>query len=65
MLEAEGEHRSFSRVPLVKIGQGVITSIVPADYDGDSRLDVLITCQASETTVHIYWGVNGTSVEGK
>ncbi|XP_016387150.1 T-cell immunomodulatory protein-like isoform X2 [Sinocyclocheilus rhinocerous] len=41
-----------------------ITSVVPGDYDGDSQMDVLLTCypkgSTSETVVFIFWGHNQT-----
>ncbi|XP_048886004.1 T-cell immunomodulatory protein [Brienomyrus brachyistius] len=43
----------------------IISSVVPADYDGDSQMDVLLTTypkgkNAEETKVTIYWGNNQT-----
>ncbi|XP_012729459.2 T-cell immunomodulatory protein [Fundulus heteroclitus] len=40
----------------------VITSVVPGDYDGDSRMDVLLTAQINspETSVFVFWGNNNT-----
>uniref|UniRef100_A0A8C3THT1 Integrin alpha FG-GAP repeat containing 1 n=1 Tax=Chelydra serpentina TaxID=8475 RepID=A0A8C3THT1_CHESE len=53
--------------PKVKlsINQGVITSVVPGDYDGDSQMDVLLTTQpqnhvTDELSVIIFWGRNQT-----
>ncbi|EMP35922.1 T-cell immunomodulatory protein [Chelonia mydas] len=53
--------------PKVKlsINQGVITSVVPGDYDGDSQMDVLLTTQpqnhvTNELSVIIFWGRNQT-----
>ncbi|KAM4596896.1 T-cell immunomodulatory protein [Fundulus diaphanus] len=40
----------------------VITSVVPGDYDGDSRMDVLLTAQINspKTSVFVFWGNNNT-----
>ncbi|XP_029767648.1 T-cell immunomodulatory protein [Terrapene carolina triunguis] len=53
--------------PKVKlsINQGVITSVVPGDYDGDSQMDVLLTTKpqnhiTDELSVIIFWGRNQT-----
>ncbi|XP_053904852.1 T-cell immunomodulatory protein isoform X2 [Malaclemys terrapin pileata] len=53
--------------PKVKlsINQGVITSVVPGDYDGDSQMDVLLTTKpqnhiTNELSVIIFWGRNQT-----
>ncbi|XP_072237107.1 T-cell immunomodulatory protein [Leuresthes tenuis] len=54
--------------PKVQINKGilpkdtVITSVVPGDYDGDSKMDVLLTAQikSPKTTVFIFWGNNQT-----
>ncbi|XP_072320766.1 T-cell immunomodulatory protein [Eucyclogobius newberryi] len=41
---------------------GVITSVVPGDYDGDSQMDALLTIKnsAGSTNVVIFWGKNTT-----
>ncbi|KAF4090879.1 hypothetical protein AMELA_G00030700 [Ameiurus melas] len=44
---------------------GVISSVVPADYDGDSQMDVLLTGHTTgsdlqQTSVFIFWGNNQT-----
>ncbi|KAF7688126.1 T-cell immunomodulatory protein [Silurus meridionalis] len=46
-------------------GVSVISSVVPADYDGDSQMDVLLTGHTTgsdlqQTTVFIFWGNNQT-----
>ncbi|GAA6067550.1 T-cell immunomodulatory protein [Tachysurus ichikawai] len=45
-------------------GVSVISSVVPADYDGDSQMDVLLTGHASadllHTSVFVFWGNNQT-----
>ena len=38
-----------------------ITSVVPADFDGDAQMDIMLTLQARDQTdgpvkVYIYWG---------
>ncbi|XP_060767626.1 T-cell immunomodulatory protein [Neoarius graeffei] len=43
----------------------VISSVVPADYDGDSQMDVLLTGHATgsdlqHTSVFVFWGNNQT-----
>ncbi|KAK3510284.1 hypothetical protein QTP70_032918 [Hemibagrus guttatus] len=46
-------------------GVSVISSVVPADYDGDSQMDVLLTGHATgssllQTSVFVFWGNNQT-----
>ncbi|KAF5900227.1 T-cell immunomodulatory protein-like, partial [Clarias magur] len=44
-------------------GVSVISSVVPADYDGDSQMDVLLTGHGSDlqhTKVFVFWGNNQT-----
>ncbi|XP_053532629.1 T-cell immunomodulatory protein [Ictalurus punctatus] len=46
-------------------GISVISSVVPADYDGDSQMDVLLTGHTTgsdlqHTSVFIFWGNNQT-----
>uniref|UniRef100_A0A673FJW4 T-cell immunomodulatory protein-like n=1 Tax=Sinocyclocheilus rhinocerous TaxID=307959 RepID=A0A673FJW4_9TELE len=52
------------KVHLTKEAFPRITSVVPGDYDGDSQMDVLLTCypkgSTSETVVFIFWGHNQT-----
>ncbi|KAK3597568.1 hypothetical protein CHS0354_018163 [Potamilus streckersoni] len=55
---------TFKSVPLYtsKISNTTITSVVPADFDGDSRMDVLVTRKVvgqNFTNVTIYWGIVG------
>ncbi|KAJ8271393.1 hypothetical protein COCON_G00102520 [Conger conger] len=47
-----------------------ISSVVPGDYDGDSKMDVLITAHPndkgiSETSVIVFWGNNQTLDAGE
>nr|XP_006813655.1 PREDICTED: T-cell immunomodulatory protein-like [Saccoglossus kowalevskii] len=49
----------------IKIPNEVITSVVPGDYDGDSRMDLLVLTKpltkakddTAPTSSHIYWGI--------
>lgn len=41
-----------------------ISSVVPADFDGDLAMDLLITFADQNQLARIYWG-NGESVSGK
>uniref|UniRef100_A0AAY5EPM5 T-cell immunomodulatory protein TIP C2 domain-containing protein n=1 Tax=Electrophorus electricus TaxID=8005 RepID=A0AAY5EPM5_ELEEL len=48
-----------------KVDISVITSVVPADYDGDSQMDVLLTghlknSDPGQNSVFIFWGNNQT-----
>ncbi|XP_064194079.1 T-cell immunomodulatory protein [Anguilla rostrata] len=47
----------------------IISSVVPGDYDGDSKMDVLLTAHPKgssdfETTVLVFWGNNQTNDTG-
>ena len=61
---AGSEHR-FNKIRLldhsVISGNLAITSVVPADFDGDAQMDIMVTLEARNQTdgpvkVHIYWG---------
>ncbi|KAJ8340151.1 hypothetical protein SKAU_G00347840 [Synaphobranchus kaupii] len=61
--------------PKVRIPKGnftkdyIISSVVPGDYDGDSKMDVLLTVHTKdkpvwETSVFVFWGNNQTLEAG-
>lgn len=57
------EKEPFKIVPLLKNSSviGVINNIVPADFDGDTQMDLMVTRKDSSSPfsvqVQIYWGV--------
>lgn len=61
------ENKGYIRVPLIQASGGVITSVVPADFNGDVQMDVMLvtrdlTTNTGPYNVSIYWGSNATTV---
>ena len=66
LLQAE-ERDPFVRINLIPgiDGSTVITGVIPADFDGDSYMDLLITWKPKgkpdeSVKAQIYWGTSGS-----
>ena len=67
LLQAEERH-PFVRINLIPGSDGsstVITGVIPADFDGDSYMDLLITRKPKgkpddPVKAQIYWGTSGS-----
>lgn len=57
---ATGAKPSFEKSDVKCPVSGIITSVMPGDFDGDSIMDVLVTAKAEpsskELQTHIFWG---------
>ncbi|CAG2250154.1 ITFG1 [Mytilus edulis] len=55
----ESKYQEVVLIPGNTANGTVITSVVPADFDGDNQMDILVTRQLKDVTgvrVQIYWG---------
>lgn len=59
MTSDESKYQEVVLIPGNTANGTVITSVVPADFDGDNQMDILVTRQLKDVTgvrVQIYWG---------
>lgn len=59
MTSDESKYQEVVLIPGNTANETVITSVVPADFDGDNQMDILVTRQLKDVLgvrVQIYWG---------
>ena len=60
------ENKPYMRSTILTISNAVMTSIVPADFNGDAQMDILLVSRPighaqGPYNVSIYWGNHTTS----
>lgn len=57
---ATGAKPTFQKSDIKCTVPGIITSVMPGDFDGDSIMDILVTAKADPSSkdmkIHIFWG---------
>ncbi|XP_041376450.1 T-cell immunomodulatory protein-like [Gigantopelta aegis] len=65
----DGHFTQYTLLDKKHFPDSVITGVIPSDFDGDSQMDILVTCKSkgkksTPVTVHIFWGNGESSVQG-
>ncbi|KAK2151457.1 hypothetical protein LSH36_362g02000 [Paralvinella palmiformis] len=61
------ENKLYTRVPLIGVTSGIITSVVPVDFNGDVQMDVMLVTREVNNkngpyNISIFWGNNSDTV---
>jgi len=64
------ENKLYTRVPLIGVTSGIITSVVPVDFNGDVQMDVMLVTREVNNkngpyNISIFWGNNSDTVLSK